>query len=147
MALSILSTKKKVGSRQTDLLFPEFLPLFHFGAGQGDRIGKESYLSPPLHVDHLNLLDFCLVTVRVVTLVHLNKYTLQSVQVSISFATLRNFRHNSQEVEHQFGFLVHLSCLHVNGGVAGDDQLADHAVRGAVQQRLQLASCLPGQPR
>ena len=145
MALSILSTKKKIGSQQKDLLFLEFVHLFHFGTGQGDREGKECYLSPPLHVDHLNLLDFCLVTVRVVTLVHLNKYTLQ-VQLSISSATLRNFCHSSQEVEHQFGFLLHLSCLHVDGGVAGNDQLADHAVGGAVQQRLQLASCLPGKP-
>ena len=143
MALSILSTKKK-SARQTELQFPEFLHLFHFGTWPGERIGKECYLSPALHVDHLNLLDFCLVTVRVVTLVHLNKYTLR-VQVSISSATLRNCSHNFQEVEHQF--LVHLCSFHVDGGVAGNDQLADHAVGGAVQQRLQLASCLPGQPR
>ena len=39
--------------------------------------------------------------------------------------------------------LSNLGCIHVYGSVVGDDQLADHAVRGAVQQRLQLPRCLP----
>ena len=39
--------------------------------------------------------------------------------------------------------MIHLGSIHVNGGVVGDDQLADHAVRGAVQQRLKLPRCLP----